>query len=198
MSAAARSGQDFTFGTYGLSRGLKTPGGTYDVRSLDSAGNPLSYQANNSEVMAVLLDVESWPAAPSAPTINQAHEMNPQKTIYLNASRVADTASPGIGLDGVYRDPWGEPYIITMDFNHDGNTRDAFYRAPDVSADPGDTNTPKQGVLVFAPTVVGGETFYETDRRIMVWSAGPDRRVDPGPGKSATQGANKDNVLSWQ
>jgi hypothetical protein len=43
------------------------------------------YQANNSEVMVVLLDVESWPGPPAVPTINQGHIKNPQKTHYLNA-----------------------------------------------------------------------------------------------------------------
>jgi hypothetical protein len=30
----------------------------------------------------------------------------------------------------------------------------------------------------------------------MVWSAGPDKLIDPGA--QATLGANKDNVLSWK
>jgi len=30
----------------------------------------------------------------------------------------------------------------------------------------------------------------------MVWSAGPDTRIDPHA--KATQGANKDNVVSWK
>ena len=67
MDVAAGSGQDFTFGTYGLPSGLKMPGGTYDVRALDAAAKPLSYQGNNSEIMAVLLDVEAWPASPTLP-----------------------------------------------------------------------------------------------------------------------------------
>jgi hypothetical protein len=36
----------------------------------------------------------------------------------------------------------------------------------------------------------------------MVWSAGPDKMVDPNLGGSlngkANKGANKDNVLSWK
>ena len=27
----------------------------------------------------------------------------------------------------VYRDPWGNPYIITMDLNYDEQCQDAFY-----------------------------------------------------------------------
>jgi type II secretory pathway pseudopilin PulG len=198
VNAAAGSRQDFTFGTYGLPHGLKTPVGTYDVRALDAERNPLSYQANNSEVMAVLLDIESWPASPTVPTVNQGHVMNPQKTRYLNAAMSANTSSPGIGPDGVYRDPWGQPYIITVDLNGDGKARDAFYCAPGISADQSDTNAPKPGLNGLMPTVVGGRTIYEAKSPVMVWSAGADKMVDPGPGTSADQGANKDNVLSWK
>jgi hypothetical protein len=109
-----------------------------------------------------------------------------------------NTTSPGIGPEGVYRDPWGQPYIITIDLNGDGKTRDAFYRAPGISADQSDTNTPKRGLNGLIPAVVGGRTFYEANSPVMVWSAGADKMVDPGPGTSANRGANKDNVLSWR
>jgi len=197
-NAAISSGQDFTFGTYGLQSGIRMPGGTYDVRALDVAGKPLSYQANNSEVMAVLLDVEFWPNAPTVPTVNRGQVMNPQKTRYLNAARAATTSSPGIGPDGVYRDPWGQPYIITIDLNGDKKARDAFYRASGISADQSDESTPKRGLNGLIPTVVGGKTLYEANSPVVVWSAGADKMVDPGPGTSANQGANKDNVLSWK
>jgi prepilin-type N-terminal cleavage/methylation domain-containing protein len=198
MDAAASSGQDFTFGTYGLPTGLKTPSGSYDVRALDAAGNPLSYQANNSEVMAVLLDMEFWPSAPTVPTINQGHAMNPHKTRYLNATMSGSTSAPGIGSDGVYRDPRGQPYIITIDLNTDGKARDALYRAPGISADPNDTNTLKRGLDGLIPTVAGGQTFYEANAPVMVWSVGPDKMVDPGLGTIANQGANRDNILNWK
>jgi len=198
MQAAAGAGQDFTFGTYGLPTGLKTPGGTYDVRALDVAGSSLIYQTNNSEVMAVLLDVEAWPNSPTAPTINQGHAKNPLHKLYLEAKMTGDTTSPGVGSDGVYRDPWGQPYIITIDLNNDGKARDSFYRDPGISADPSDTNTPKRGLNGLMPTVVGGRTFYEARSPVMVWSAGPDKMVDPGPGVAANRGANRDNVLSWK
>jgi hypothetical protein len=198
MNAAEASGQDFTFGTYGLPTGLKTPSGIYDVRALDAAENPLSYQANNSEIMAVLLDMEFWPNAPAVPTINLGHVKNPHKTCYLNATMSGNTSSHGVGSDGVYRDPWGQPYIITIDLNKDGKARDAFHREPGISADPNDTNTPKRGLNGLIPSVVGGKIFYEASSTVMVWSAGADKMVDPGPGTPANTGANKDNILSWK
>jgi prepilin-type N-terminal cleavage/methylation domain-containing protein len=196
VNAAAASGQDFTYGTVGLLSGIKTPTVPLNIQALDASGNPLSYQANNSEVMAVLLDVEVWPATPLAPTINQGHVKNPQKTHYLNATMSGDTSSPGIGSDGVYRDPWKQPYIITIDLNYDEKARDAFYRIPAVSADQTDINNPQRGLNGLIPTLVGGKVFYEVNGPVMVWSAGPDMMIDSAP--PPNQGVNKDNILSWK
>ncbi len=33
----------------------------------------------------------------------------------------ADTNSPGIDTNGVFHDPWGSPYIVTLDLNYDNN-----------------------------------------------------------------------------
>ena len=78
------------------------------------------------------------------PTINQGHVKNPSKTHYLNATMAGNNTSPGIGPDGIYRDPWGNPYIITIDLNYDDKARDAFYRLPAVSADLSDTILPSE------------------------------------------------------
>ena len=84
--------------------------------------------------MAVLMDMEHWPAMPLTQyTIDQGHVKNPQRTHYLNATQVTATNLAGVGPDGVYRDPWGNPYVITIDLNYDGKARDAFYRLKAVS-----------------------------------------------------------------
>ena len=71
------------------------------------------------------------------PTVNVNHTLNPQRITFLEAKlRSATTTSSGIGVDGVFRDPWGNPYIITIDFNGDGKCRDAFYRTRAVSQEP--------------------------------------------------------------
>ena len=108
-----------------------------------------------------------------------------------------NTTSPGVGPDGVYRDPWGNPYIITIDLNYDDKARDAFYRSPAVSTDTGDTSgNPKRGLNGLIPKVIGGNTVYEANSPVMVWSAGPDKMIDPA--QPANVGANKDNILSWK
>jgi general secretion pathway protein G len=203
VPAASGGPADFTYGTAGVicvgpggpvggpGSGFKTPTGTGTWQVPPVGG----YQANNSEVMAVLLDMTNWPAAPGVPTINQNHVKNPQKTHYLNATMVGNISSPGVGQDGVYRDPWGNPYIITVDLNYDDKARDAFYSASAVSQDKSDTNNPKRGLYGLIPKVIGSTTIYEANAPVMVWSAGPDKMVDSiAP---ANKGANRDNVLSW-
>jgi prepilin-type N-terminal cleavage/methylation domain-containing protein len=202
MSEATKNGEDFTFGTKGvvcvgpggnnsLDQGFSIPGGGY--QAITSVGN---YNTNNAEVMAALLDVEAWPNAPGTPTINKDHVKNPQKATYLRANMAGDNKSPGVGQDGVYRDPWGNPYIITVDLNYDDKARDAFYRNSNVSADRTDSNNPKRGLNGLIPKVVGGSTFYELNGPVMVWSAGPDKLIDPN--SPSNLGANKDNIVSWK
>jgi hypothetical protein len=140
------------------------------------------------------MDLESY--GDGRPTINKGHVKNPQHNSFLNAKLVSDTKSPGIGSDGVYRDPWGNPYIITLDLNYDQRARDSFYSSAAISADPASSGSPGGGLDGLVPKVVGGSTFYECVSPVMVWSAGPDKMIDPTV--PANKGANKDNILSWK
>jgi len=206
MSEASRLGEDFTYGTKGviclgphgpnaLDAGFSTPAGTlYPITS------PGGYQTNNAEVMAVLLDMEYWPNPPTGPvpTINLQHAKNPQKTKYLNATMAGNYTSPGIGQDGTYRDPWGNPYIITVDLNYDDKTRDAFYRLQAVSQSSGTAGINGLANVHTPPTPPSGNSdYFECNDAVMVWSVGPDKLIDPVTAK-ANAGANKDNILSWK
>ena len=211
VDKCAAANEDFTYGTAGVAcssssgmnavgAGFSTPTATLlPITSLPAAG----YQTNNSEVMAILMDVETWPGPPALTTINAGHVKNPKKTPYLNAKTVTTTPTsplPGVGSDGVYRDPWKNPYIITFDLNNDEKTRDAFYRDKGVS-DPNNTGVGLNGLIqkkdaTGVPVLVNGNPVYEANSTVMVWSAGPDGIIDPG--KDANTGANKDNVLSWK
>src|ERR1035437_9304323 len=212
MSEATRLGEDFTYGTKGVI--CVGPGGPNAVDTGFSAPPPTpglkqtvttpgsSYQTNNAEVMAVLLDMEYWPTIPPTPTINKDHVKNPQRTKYLNATMAGNSTSAGIGQDGTYRDPWGTAYILTVDLNYDDKARDAFYGGANISADLTDSNTPKRGLNGLIPKVISGTTFYEANSPVMVWSAGPDKMIDPNSsglssGK-ANAGVNKDNIVSWK
>jgi general secretion pathway protein G len=189
--AAAEAREDFTYGTSGLAP-FKTPSGSQPVLSFDPSGNS-SYQANNSEVMAILMDLEKF--GNGANTVNQGHLRNPRRSSYLNARSSSEINRPGVGPDGVYRDVWGDPYIITMDLNNDEKARDAIYAAPAVGGDQTSGTSPKAGLVGLIPRPLGAGFVYELNFPVMVWSAGPDKMIDLS---AADRGVNKDNVMSWK
>lgn len=146
---------------------------------------------NNSNVIAILMDLTAY--ANGAPTVNVNHQKNPKQTHFLTAKPAADTTQPGVGPDGVYRDPWGNPYVITMNTSYnDQGVSDLFYSQQSVSQRSGQTGF--NGL--FNPVDAGGGgNHFLFHGKVMVWSAGPDRQIANNP---ANQGVNKDNVLSWQ
>ncbi len=77
---------------------------------------------SNSHVMTILLDRPIF-INPQPPH----HPRNPRGTVYFNAKESGNTNSPGIGPDLEFRDPWGRPYIITLDLNYDNKTVDGLY-----------------------------------------------------------------------
>ena len=172
---------DFTFGTINFTSGL--PLTNKQGQQLPRIVNGYPYENCNAEVMAALLDRTNlvW---------NLNHALNPNKIGYLTAKEVNDNKpTPGVGSDGVYRDPWGNPYIITVDLNGDGKCRDAFYRSDAVSlmqADKGFNG------LYRAANVANA---FEANKPIMVWSFGPDGQVNFNA--KANVAPNKDNILSW-
>ncbi len=115
---------DYTFGTMNMTgsraRLLKNNKG----EDLPKIASPGRLQISNAELVAILQDVEAF--RNGRPTSNRNHKLNSRKVMFLNAKNVKNT-QPGVGLDGVYRDPWGNPYIVTVDGNYDGKVIDAFY-----------------------------------------------------------------------
>ena len=176
---------DFTFGTHYPNGTLLKDKKGADLFPVQNSGNTPNYQNCNAEVMGILLDLTNY--GDGSPTVNTNHAKNPQKNVFLNIKTVSDKQSPGIGQDGVYRDPWGNPYIITVDLNYDNKTRDGFYRDAGVSQQNG--NTGFNGLY----SGTGGNDF-EANLPVIVWSFGPDGKADAG---KANVGVNKDNILSW-
>jgi prepilin-type N-terminal cleavage/methylation domain-containing protein len=179
IKAAFANGGDFTYGDL-----FDTPTGTFDT-STSAAG----FKSKNSEVMAILLDLETY--GDGTPTVNKGHVKNPQRTKFLGANMSGDLSGPGIGLDGVYRDLWGKAYNITLDLNNDEKARDSFYSSTAISSQTGNPNAGING-LILDPS----KKFFEAGSRVMVWSAGPDKKIDPG--NKANLGVNKDDVISWK
>ena len=176
----AAGANDFTTGYISSPQaGVNWPGGSGGNHAFD----------NNDTVISILMDMTSYPNG--TPTVNVNHQKNPKQVKYLNAKTVSDNTLPGVGTDGVYRDPWGNPYIITMNtsYNEQG-TRDIFYSQKTVSQQSGQTGF----YGLFNPTAPGTSDNFLYHGKVMVWSAGPDKQVENGP---ANAGKNKDNVLSW-
>jgi hypothetical protein len=194
---------DFTYGTIYKTPDLggrlitagKRPAGKAMPQIENTGNEPMNFEENNREVMAALMDFQTYRINPpaygtSVPSPNKDHAMNPKQVKYFTMKEVDGVVLAGVGMDGVLRDPWGNPYIITLDLNGDDRCRDAFYRLTLVSG-PGERGI--NGLFSADPSVANS---YEANKPIMVWSFGPDGDVNAGA--KANAAPNKDNVLSWQ
>jgi prepilin-type N-terminal cleavage/methylation domain-containing protein len=184
---------DFTYGTINNVEGKQTPlvnAKGAPLPLIQSDQNNGQWQASNSEIIAILRDLDTY--RNTRQSVNHKDAYNPQKTVFLNARDVSDTKSPGIGNDGVYRDQWGNPFMITLDLNYDDLCRDGFYRLSGVSAQPGGSGLQGFNGLSSA----GGIDNFEARVPVMVWSLGPDGLASRTV--KANAGVNKDNILSWK
>jgi len=136
----------------------------------------------NSEVVDILMDKDTGS--------NQGHVKNTKRNKYLSAKDVGDNTRPGVGPDGVYRDPWGTPYIISLDLNFDEKTRDSIYKQTAVSDQRNQTKVGYNGLVS-----AGAGNDFEFSGTVMVWSFGPDKKYSDSV--KAREGVNKDNILSW-
>jgi len=191
QSAAMQAGNGGMF-TYGGLLPTTANGVTWPAAPLPAN---LNYFPSNNEVIAILMDVTNT----TVTAVNQNHQKNPQQTMFLNAKSSnwdpsqAGTPQGGVGNDLVYRDPWGNPYIITMNLNADNQCLDPFYRLQAVSGTGSATGI---NGLINSTDPGGAGNNFAFHGNVMVWSAGPDGKVDPNSG--ANSGVNKDNILSWQ
>jgi len=189
MTAAANFKDDFTYG------GTFTPPGgaaQFDVR--DFASNTLR---TNDDVIAILMDIPTYPGS-GLPTCNTNHAKNPKQIKYLNAKMsgwdsTQGKAVAGVGNDLVYRDPWGNPYIISFDLNYDEKCRDSVYRRSAVSFQ-GTAGAGFNGLSSLDTS--GASDTFEHNGGFMVWSLGIDQNMSSTA--KAIAGVNKDNVLSWK
>jgi prepilin-type N-terminal cleavage/methylation domain-containing protein len=179
----------------------KNPDFTYGGNFFLPSGTPYIVQTQglaltNDEVIAVLMDITNYPSG--AATINNGHQKNPQQTKFLNARMSGDITLPGVGPDLVYRDPWGNPYIISMDLNYDEQCEDAFYCNHSVSQQSGATGY--NGLVNPSVALPNGLDHFQFHGKVMVWSAGPPVHGKPtvDPNFHANDAANKNHVLSWQ
>jgi len=187
INANFKRNPDFTYGGNFFKADGVTPYGVF------TPGLSLT----NDEVIAILMDITNYPYSSSAPTINTNHTKNPQQTKFLTAKMSGDTSSPGVGTDLVYRDPWGNPYIISMDLNYDDACEDAFYSLHAVSQQSGASGY--NGLVNPSVGTPSGLDHFQFHGKVMVWSAGPPiaGKAVVDPSSTAITGANKNHVLSW-
>lgn len=172
---ASLTNADFTFGT------VQTTSAPFVVNGV---------QANNSELIQILAGRETSGLTPG----NQDLVLrNPKRVQYFNARPAADTNSPGLGPDLVLRDPWGNPYIITLDLDGDGQCTDAFYRLASVSRKSPPSH---RAALTNAVGAHPLKDDFAIPGSVVIWSFGPDGKIDPTERRD--EGVNRDNVVSWR
>jgi prepilin-type N-terminal cleavage/methylation domain-containing protein len=210
--ATAIEQYDSAYGRFPISSGVQTVAATGPTGDFTYGGSVISnylsqfpsqaaysiYTTNNSEVIAILMNLTNYPNVLLGATANVGYQKNPQKTIFLNAKMSGwdpsqlGTPQPGVGNDLVYRDPWGNPYIITMDLNYDDVCNDALYGLKAVSQQNGQTG---YNGLVNTTDPGGNGNNFQYHGKVMVWSAGQDGKIDPV--ENVNDWENKNNVLSW-
>jgi prepilin-type N-terminal cleavage/methylation domain-containing protein len=155
---------DFTFGTVSNTSGtatyfpnLSSPTLYPRIETIYGGTKGSFYQNYNSEVIAILRDDNFYPEG-----INGVqHIYNPQQTPFFSAKFSKDTVSPGIGTNDVFLDPWGSPYIITMDLSYSGKCFDYTLNQMYQNNNLGTGRPPPPALIV------PGEAI--------VWSLGPSK-----------------------
>ncbi|MEY4386465.1 MAG: PilD-dependent protein PddA [Verrucomicrobiota bacterium] len=142
---------------------------------------------NNSEIVAILMAKEKFPNGSAS--VNAGNVINTKVTQYLNPKMANDAASGGLGTDGIYRDPWGNPYVISIDLNMDDKCFDTFYSkdAVSVNGSAGFDGLVRLGA---------GPNDWVYSGSVMVWSAGADGKISNTV--KANVAPNKDNICSWK
>ena len=145
-------------------------------------GNVPGAKADNSDVIRILRDIPEG--------VNDAHKKNPQHNNYLDGPKEVTGSIHGIGRDDrIYRDPWGTPFVISMDSDYNKQCYDAVYRLDAVSKGP-------DGKGFNGLFSDGQPNTFQFRGQVMVWSLGPDKQASIS--SPANAGLNKDNVLSWK
>jgi prepilin-type N-terminal cleavage/methylation domain-containing protein len=188
--ATALAGYEARYGRLPVLPGLGAVSNDVTFGWSEAGPSPTTVIPSNAGIIAVLLDDVSY--ANGQPTPNRDHALNPQRLSFLNANRTSDAGAPGVGPDGEYRDPWGQPYIISLDYSLNGGCRDAVYSRAAVSQKTAQIGF--NGLL--NPVSDGASDDYEHVGEILVWSTGPDRQAIKD--QKANVSENKNNVLHWQ
>ena len=145
--------------------GTTKPDFTYGI---DNPG--YGYQADNRVIMNIILNRDAPP--------NDGFKRNPRRLVSYSPKIAPGPLSHGVNMtNGLISDPWGNPYIMTIDMNEDNKCRDAYYSPP-------------------APA---GQPSRDIPGPVVIWSLGPDGKRKTSPGNPVEhKDENADNILSWR
>ena len=196
--ATTKSYPDFTYGTQqGGIQIYDSTGQSITTATVRNGTPPSQWQISNAELVAILTDssLSDVKLAAGAPgyakvadkngdPINAKSVLNPQHNTFLNLKTSKGYAPNGVSEnDSVYRDPWGRPYIVTIDLDYDNRVLDPF------------------------PKVAGGQLYPADDAQdrartinsgVIAWSLGPDGKVDFTKTADDRTSWNADNIYSWR
>ena len=115
-------------------------------------GTDYSFSRTNSDVIAILMDVDAF--------ANSGHARNPEKHSFLNPGTLKkSTTSQGVSTpDYNFRDPWGNPYIIAFDLDYDNGVQISAGQDPRFNPYP----------------------YGRIQRPVIIWSMGPDGQAETG------------------
>jgi prepilin-type N-terminal cleavage/methylation domain-containing protein len=150
-----------------------------DERGVDDPGWQAGDPPHNAQLMIILSALEGM----GINQVNPGHARNSKKFKYLDAKFTDNKKTGGMGPNGIFRDPFGNPYVVTIDKSGDDKCWDMLYGNPAVSCK--NTNGPPNnwemiGWNGLTKETIGKTTGYVLNGKVMVWSAGPDRRASGG------------------
>ena len=159
---------DFTYGTVLPDNSLVNS----QYPRIESYGAPPpTYKNCNAELVAIL---QSTNLVATNSLVGFSGTFNPRQIRFFDPKRSSGEISPGLDPNGLFRDPWGNPYIVTLDVNDDDLCVDGFY---------GPFLKPQPGIKA----------------SLIIWSFGPDGRAKSKDDGGTLKGEeNKDNILSWE
>ena len=157
---------DFTYGTVLPNGSPVNP----QYPPIESYGTP-AYKNCNAELIAIL---QTTNLVATNTLIGFSGTFNPRQIRFADPKRTAGETSHGLDPNGLFRDPWGNPYIVTLDLDDNDLCVDGFY---------GPFLKPQPGIKA----------------SVLIWSFGPDGRVKRKEDGGTLKGEeNKDNILSWE
>jgi prepilin-type N-terminal cleavage/methylation domain-containing protein len=153
--------------------------GRYPLPTTATTDTAATYSATNN----VVFDILRYDITRDPTTVNA---LNPRQIVFITPPIAKDQTTPKLGVQtssGVWFDPWGYAYNVTIDANYNAVT----------------TQTPPYTDLSPTYTQAGSDLGPKTGA--ISWTKGPDNQLgNAGDNqyKNTSTGIQSDDVISWQ